>query len=273
MLYLMRALLVLLLVAPVSGCNQRLGPVAEQSTPRSRLPTVTPAPPTPVATPPPQATARPTPAPTIIPAPTRSVTETADGPVTMRMAALSLGAKRYAALGDPHAPITVIEFADFGCPYCREFALTVFPGIRTRYIDTGKVYYIYKDLPVVSQHGDLAAQAAQCAGEQGDYWGMHAQLSIDTREWSGSQQDALQAFGRYAAALRLKPGPLERCVSSGRYHAEVQHDMDDAERLGIRNTPIFIIDNRVLIGAQPLEVWQDALDQAISARAAALRGP
>lgn len=271
MLYLMRALLVLLLVTPVSGCEQRSGQVAEQPTPRPRLPTVTPAPPT--ATPRPQATPRPTPTPTATPVPTRAVTETADGPVTMRMAALGLGAKRYAALGDPLAPITVIEFADFGCPYCREFALTIFPSIRARYIDTGKVYYIYKDLPVVSLHGDLAAQAAQCAGEQGDYWGMHAQLSIDTREWNGSQQDALQAFGRYAAALRLRPGLLERCVSSGRYHTEVQRDMDDAERLGIRNTPIFIIDNRVLIGAQPFEVWQDALDQAVAARAAALRAP
>ena len=265
MLYLMRVLLVLLLlIAPVSACHERSGPTAEQHTPRPRLPTITLAAPTAQATLPPRPTARPSPAPTAsLPAPSRIVTQTVEGPVTMRMAALGLDAKRYAALGDPQAPITVIEFADFGCMYCREFALTVFPSIRARYIDTGKVYYVYKDLPVVSQRGDLAAQAAQCAGEQGDYWGMHAQLSIDPREWNSSEEQALGAFRRYAAALRLKPGPLERCVSGGRYRTELEHDMDDAERLGIRNTPIFIIDNRVLIGTQPFEVWREALDQAL----------
>jgi len=260
------ALTIVILLAVLTSCVGRAqnGTAAQQPTPRPPLPTITPEAPTAPVTPSPRPTARPTPAPTAsLPAPSRAVTQTAEGPVTMRMAALGLAAKRYAALGDPQAPVTVIEFADFGCMYCREFALTVFPSIRARYIDTGKIYYIYKDLPVVSQRGDLAALAAQCAGEQGDYWGMHAQLSIDPREWDGSDEQALASFRRYAAALRLKPGPLERCVSSGRYRAELQHDMDDAERLGIRNTPIFVIDNRVLIGAQPFEVWQEALDQAL----------
>lgn len=181
------------------------------------------------------------------------------GPVNRWLAALDLSGERYAALGDPAAPITIIEFAGHGCPYCRFFALNTFPELRKQYIETGKVYYVYKDLPVVSAHGDLAAQAALCAGEQGNYWGMHHQLAIDTEDWNIGADGARAAFRRYAQTLQLDAAALDRCVVSEQYAPEVQLDTDSALRLGIRSTPIFIINDKVLIGTRPFETFDAIL--------------
>ncbi|NJO84408.1 MAG: thioredoxin domain-containing protein, partial [Blastochloris sp.] len=117
------------------------------------------------------------------------------------MEALQLGGERFATLGDPAAPITMVEFSDHGCPYCGRYHQTVFPTIKEQYIDTGKIYYVYKDYPVVSLQGGLAAQAAECAGEQDRYWEMHGKLFETPPEWNDSQDAAIAAFRRYAEAI------------------------------------------------------------------------
>lgn len=260
---LVRGIGLIVMLTVCSACSPASSEVLVTPVPTlARLPTVTPEQATP--TPPsyaalPTHAALPTAAPSLAPTPgAAEVQMTEDGAVTPSMARLALSAERYATLGDPRAPITIVEFSDFGCPFCRRFAVTTFPVLKAQYIDTGRVYYVYKDLPVVSTRGDLAAQAAACAGEQGAYWDMHHEL-FASEEWNGTEEEALAAFQRYAANLKLDAVALGACVSTGRYAANVQRNFEEAQALRIFGTPSFFINGKLLSGAQPLELWTEVL--------------
>lgn len=248
------------------ACRGGAGRTAGTVPTLERLPTVTPVRPTVPATPRPSATPFVTATPTPIP-PTPTLLLTDDGPVTPSMAQLQLGGERYAALGDPAAPITLVEFADFGCSFCRIFALTTFADLRAEYIDSGKVYYVYKDLPVVSPRGDLAAQAAECAGEQGRYWELHQQLFlIDGAAWNDTPEAALATVRTAAAAVQLDPVALENCIVAGTYADDVRRDFEEAQALRIFGTPAFFINGKLLSGAQPIDLFREVLNAELAAQ-------
>jgi protein-disulfide isomerase len=175
-----------------------------------------------------------------------------------------LDAEPYATLGDPDAPVTIYEFSDFGCPACRQFALFTFPTLKQEYIDTGKVRLIFKDFPIVSQHGGLAAQAAECAGEQGYYWEMHDQLFANPAEWDASPDAALAAFRRYAEAYGMDAEALVACVAEERYKPEVDRDFEEGQELRLFGTPTFIINRLLLSGAQSPEVFAEVIDNLLA---------
>lgn len=261
-MHLLAGLLLLLLLGACTG-----GPVrtAETVPTLERLPTVTPVRPTRPATPRPSATPFLTATPTV-PLPTPTLLITDEGPVTPSMAQLNLGAERYAALGDPAAPITIVEFSDFGCSFCRRFALTTFPALREEYIDTGKVYYVYKDLPVVSPRGDLAAQAAECAGEQGHYWELHQQLFLlDPDTWNSTDAAAMAAFRQAATDVAIDPDALEQCIAAETYSDDVRRDFEEGQALRIFGTPAFFINGKLLSGGQPIEVLREILEDELAA--------
>jgi protein-disulfide isomerase len=128
------------------------------------------------------------------------------------------------------------------------------------------VYYVYKDFPIVNNHPQaaLAAEAAECAGDQDKYWDMHDQLFAQPEEWDTTPEDARSSFRRYAEVLALNADDLLRCVDEGRYREEVQADFDEAVGLGLNGTPAFIINGKLLVGAQPAEVFVEVLDQELA---------
>jgi protein-disulfide isomerase len=142
------------------------------------------------------------------------------------------------------------------------------PEIKSRYIDSGKVYYVFKDLPILSNHpqAGLAAQAAECAGDQNAYWEMHGALFAEPSEWDTTADEAKAAFRRYATALNLNADALLECVEQGRYAEEVDGDIREAIRLGLNGTPAFIINGRLLSGARPTEQFIQVLDRELSER-------
>lgn len=171
--------------------------------------------------------------------------------------------EEYARLGDPNAPVTIYEFSDFGCPACRQFALNTFPVLKAEYIDTGLVQLIYKDYPIVSQYGGMAAQAAECSGEQGVYWEMHDLLFNAPEEWNVSPEAALATFGRYGQALGIDADALVECVASERYKADVDRDVEEAMSIGWFGTPTFFINRKMLSGAMPPEVFREVIDREL----------
>ncbi|TFH38098.1 MAG: DsbA family protein [Anaerolineales bacterium] len=154
-------------------------------------------------------------------------------------------------LGPDDAPITIIEFSDFRCPYCRLFHQETYTPLLEAYPD--QIRFIYRDFPVVG--GYEAAQASECADEQDAYWDYHDLL------FSGEFEDLSQeAYLAYAERLALDLDSFSSCLEEERYKAEVDNDARYAAGLGVTGTPTFFINGIPLIGAQPLEVFQQIID-------------
>lgn len=167
------------------------------------------------------------------------------------------------ALGAPDAPVVLVEFSDYQCPFCaRHFAQT-WPQLKANFVDTGRVRYVLKDFPLSAIHpqAQKAHEAARCAGEQGAYWDMHALLFAEQATWSG-EDAAVQRFKAFAERLQLDAGAFEACLDSGRWAAAVNADLNEGARLGLTGTPSFFINGYPVIGAQPYELFVYAIELA-----------
>lgn len=160
------------------------------------------------------------------------------------------------ALGPPDAPITIVEFSDFNCPYCRRFRQTTFDELMAAYPD--QIRFVYRDYPILSQESFLAAQAAECADEQGAFWEYHDEL------FSGRLELGPLAYREYATGLGLDVEGLMACVESGELADEVQADARYASGLGITGTPTFFINGIPLVGAQPLAEFTRLIEQELN---------
>lgn len=169
------------------------------------------------------------------------------------------------ALGDADAPVLIVEFADFQCPYCRNFHEQTLPALKRTYIETGKVRLVYRDFPLtqIHAHAAAAAQAAECAHEAGSFWAMHDQLFANQSRWSGSS-DVEQLFADYARDLGLDRESFAECLSSGRYLDEIRNDLEAGLRAGVRGTPAFFINGVKLEGAWPFSKFQEEIEAALS---------
>jgi protein-disulfide isomerase len=166
-------------------------------------------------------------------------------------------------LGSKDAPITMVEFTDYQCPFCQRFHTTVFTELKKNYIDTGKVRFYSRDLPLDSLHPNAirAAQAARCASEQGQYWKLRDVMGANP---NNLDLDSLVAD---AAGLKMDTAKFRSCVESEKYKQAVQTDVLEAMKIGADGTPTFVIgkstpegvDGEVLVGAMPYEVFERKL--------------
>lgn len=164
------------------------------------------------------------------------------------------------ALGPADAPVTIIEFSDFQCPYCQRWHAQVFENLMQTY--QGKIRFVYRDFPLKSIHPQAvpAAEAANCALAQGAYWEFHAAL------FSGKYSLSAPSYLQYAADLGLKTDEFQKCVESHQFADEVEADFAYAAGLGVTSTPTFFINGIPLIGAQPFEAFQQIIEQELAAQ-------
>jgi protein-disulfide isomerase len=174
--------------------------------------------------------------------------------------------------GDPDAPVTIIEFSDFQCPFCSRFFQQTLPLIEKDYIETGKVKLVYRDLPLASIHPNAIPShiAAECADEQGKFWEYHDILFAQQSQWNRLGIDDLKnTFKQYADDLELDAVSYDSCLDSSDIVNEINEDLVDARALGATGTPTFFIgtedDGYVKItGAQPFTVFQANIDDLLS---------
>jgi protein-disulfide isomerase len=166
-------------------------------------------------------------------------------------------------LGDPGAPVTIVEFSDYQCPFCARHFEETWPQLRDEYVGTGRVRYVFKDFPIVSIHPEApkAHEAARCAGEQGAYWAMHERLFAGQADWSGNPEHVV-TFKAYAVELELDTGAFDACLDEGRYAGAVNADLAEGRNLGVNATPTLFVDGYPLVGAQPYQVFEMAIDLA-----------
>ncbi len=158
------------------------------------------------------------------------------------------------AYGPADAPITIIEFSDFQCPYCQKWHAEVWPLLQKEYGD--RIRLVYRDFPLYSIHPEAgpAAEAANCAGDQNMYWEYHTLL------FSGESTLGAETYQTYAEHLQLDMSLFSECVESQKYKDEVSADFNYAGEIGIQSTPTFFINGVALIGAQPFEVFQEIIN-------------
>jgi protein-disulfide isomerase len=165
------------------------------------------------------------------------------------------------AIGRKDAPITIVEFADYQCPFCRKFHADTFPELQKNYIDTGKVRFISRDLPLgFHANAPDAAMAARCAGEQNKFWEMRDILLGRVTDLSH------EALLKYATLINVDRKSFETCLNEKKYSAAIEKDVADAGALGIRGTPSFIVGktekdqiNGLRIGGAPPYVLLEAV--------------
>jgi protein-disulfide isomerase len=147
--------------------------------------------------------------------------------------------------GDPNAPITILEFGDFQCPACQQFATFVKPQVDLAYVDEGVARFVFHDYPIVSGHpyAFLAARAARCALDQGEqyFWPFHDQLFSHQSTWSVSQSPPMNAFESYAAAIGLDVDDFAGCLDSDRHAEVVSANMRLGTELGVSGTPTIFV--------------------------------
>lgn len=191
----------------------------------------------------------------------RSATNTAALPRRIVLGDIDLTSVGY-DVGDPNAPVVLIDFSDFGCPYCAKFTTETYPAIEREYVRTGKV--LFKYVPFVMgmfPNGQEAARAAECAAEQGRFWPMHDRLYARQAEWKRAGDPAVP-IGSYVDSLGLDRARFGACYARGE-HARTRRANDIARAIGVRVTPSFIVDERPIEGALPLADFRRVIDAAL----------
>jgi protein-disulfide isomerase len=168
-------------------------------------------------------------------------------------------------LGKADAPVQVIEFADFECPACGQFATLAEPDIRKRLIEPGTISYRFYDYPLpMHKNTWMASNAAACADEQGKFWEMHDQLFNAQDQWNGQATSRPKSkFQEYAKALGLNVDQWEACYDARKYQARIKANEQMATKRGASQTPTFVIGNKMVPGAISFDRFKALVDSAL----------
>ena len=192
-------------------------------------------------------------------------------PTTQSEPPVRISADNDPVIGSPDAPITIIEFSDFQCPFCARFSIQTLPLLSEHYIQSGAVKLVYRDFPLQNSHPNAvpAAVAAECAHEQGQFKPMHDILFENQSQWNDQEvSQAVATFSQYAMELRLDQEAFDTCLTTGKYVNEVLMDLEDGRAYGVTGTPGFFVGNDEIgyveiTGAQPFDSFKRILDAQI----------
>lgn len=168
--------------------------------------------------------------------------------------------------GDEDAPVTMIEYADFQCPFCGKYTRDVEPELIERYVASGTLKIEWRDFPYLGQESVNAALAARAAHEQDKFWEYHDALYRDQGSLNSGNfsDDKLVALAEEAG---LDAERFESDLTSGKYERAISQDLQEGQRLGISGTPTFFINDRMLVGTQPIEAFEVAIEEALQEEA------
>lgn len=157
------------------------------------------------------------------------------------------------SLGPDDAVVTVVEFADYQCPFCSRYARETYPALMDRFGD--RIRYVVRNFPLVGRHphASKAAEAAECAADQDEFWTYRDHLFRNQASLD------VESLARFAVELGLDPSAFQDCLDSGRKAEIVSRDVDDGRRYGVRGTPTFFVNGRILIGAHSLRTFEERI--------------
>jgi len=167
-----------------------------------------------------------------------------------------------ATKGEEGAPVTIVEFSEYQCPFCGRYVEEAYSQIWEEYGD--QIYYIFHDYPLsFHQHAQKMAEVARCAGDQDQYWEMHDLIFENQEEWS--QKQSLDAdINGFVTQLGLNEGEFDDCLDSGKYTQTVKDDFGLGSEVGVQGTPTFFIDGQKLVGARPYTDFKAIIDAELA---------
>ena len=175
---------------------------------------------------------------------------------------LVINTKGDPVIGDATAPVTIVEFSDFQCPFCARFYEQTLGQIESKYINTGKVKLVFRDFPLsFHEEAEPAALAAECAHEQGKFWEYH-DLLFENQDQLGKDN-----YKKWAQEAGLDLPKFTACVESKKYQDEVQEDFTEGQQYGVTGTPGFFINGKLVSGAQPFTVFEQEIEAALAVAA------
>lgn len=172
--------------------------------------------------------------------------------VEQTLAALGKGP----TLGKADTPVTIVEFSDFQCSFCKKFWAQTLPKLKETYIQKGQVRFIYRHFAILGKLSVQAAQGAECAGEQGKFWQYHDKLFA-----SQGTVFTEAKLKQYARELKLNVSAFDKCLGSSKYKKKIEDETAVAAFLGATGTPSFFINGKMRVGAQPFEVFKMAIER------------
>lgn len=172
-------------------------------------------------------------------------------------------------LGEAAAPVTIVEYGDFKCPFCARFFAETEPRLRSEYIDTGKVRLVWRDFANIDAESPVAARAGRCAHAQDSFWEFHDSLYTyiwDTYYSRGTNVEgqSVYPFEELAEQAGLDVARFTDCLQAGTYTEAVAADRRQGQQQGVRGTPTFFVDGERLVGAQPFGVFRELLETALA---------
>jgi len=174
-------------------------------------------------------------------------------------------------LGSPTAPVEVVEFADFECPGCGQFATVTEPDVRTNLVNTGKIRMRYIDYPLPMHRNTWdASLAAACANDQGKFWELHDVIFQNQDRWNGEATSRPRGvLAGLAKDVGVDMSKYDDCMKSDKHRAKVQSHLQEAERRGVNQTPTFVIGGKMVPGAIPYDTFKKLVDDELAKAPAA----
>lgn len=172
---------------------------------------------------------------------------------------------RDVVLGDLKAPVTIIEYGDYQCPFCVRFFQTTEQAMRENYVKSGKVKMVFRNFQFLGAESELAGQAAECAKDQGNFWAYHdaiyqAELK-DGQENNGNLNKTL--FVQLAKDVGLDVNKFTSCYDSGKYADAIRQDTANASSLGVNSTPTIFVNGQIIKGALPFDQFRTIIENAL----------
>lgn len=172
------------------------------------------------------------------------------------------------ALGSENAKVTIVEFSDLQCPFCRRFFNDAFIQLKKEYIDTGKVKLYFRHYPLpFHPSAEPSALASECANEQGKFWAFHDKVYEEQTKKDpsgGTVEYTKEDLKKWASELGLDTSQFNSCFDSNKYKSNIETDKSDATTAVVDGTPTFFVNGNRLIGAQPFEAFKQAIDQELN---------
>jgi protein-disulfide isomerase len=173
------------------------------------------------------------------------------------------GVGHFPIMGSSSAKVTLIEFADFRCPYCEQFFSQTEPQIIQNYVNTGKVKFAFRNYAFLGPASVVAADASECANDQGKFWAFHDYLYKNQPDESDTSMYNSDTLTKDAVSLGMDGTKFNTCLSTKADDAKVQQDLADGEKAGVSGTPAFFVNGTFINGAEPYSVFQQAIDAAL----------